>query len=218
MQVTKFKLTAKGFDGCMIIIYSDGHFKSVVNEFSPLLSDKQLNYILGNIPDDPNLLIATFELKSPGKITVVLSSDPTELADPVMEKMATNKKVALWCRLYEEKTKRKYKTNKSEAGKLSNLVVNAIDLESLIRVYLAAEEWYLKPKSVSNFIVKYNEVRALAFSPAAKSYPLPYSEAYDAKLTTADRVGYWKFLRENGYTFLDNGRVRKWVKKEVNNV
>lgn len=207
----------------MIIVYADGHFKSVVNEFNPTLSDKQLQFILHNITEEAAYLLPTFEAKAPGKITIIQTTEATELHDPINEKAAVNIKVAIWCRLYEKHIKEttgnslKYKTNAAERGKLDRLTINEIDFEKLVTVYFNSNEWYLKPKSVSNFVVKLNEVRALTFAPAPKkTYPLPYSEVYDVKLPQSERVKYWQFLRDNGYTHVSDGRVNTWVKRQTN--
>lgn len=227
MQLTKFKITTASCPGYMVVIYQDNNFKSVLNEFKPALSEKQLNAILNYIPNDPTAIEGIFIAKYGDRVKVepvkAIGAEPE--TDPTPD-YPVNEKIALWCRHYSANHKDgldqpvKYKTGQAEAGKIKALPVTPGELDYLLGVYFAADEWYLKPKSISNFVKKYNEVRAIAYAqggPKKKKFPLPYDANVFNNLGTNDQREYWDYLRENGYVFEPpNGRGSgKWVKKQT---
>jgi hypothetical protein len=223
MELTKFKITAQKCTGYMMVIYQDNNFKSVLNEFKPALTEKQLNVILTCIPNDPTQIQPIFQQAWPGKITVepvkAIGAEPEQPAPDY----PVNEKIALWCRLYAEYTKDeagndlKYKTGAAEAGKIKALAVTPDDLEFILHAYFKSNEWFTIPKSISNFVKKYNEIRALAYAKPAvktKNFPLPFDANYFNNLGTNDKRLYWDHLRANGYKWVDApGRGGKWEKQ-----
>lgn len=224
MKITKYKITADKCSGHMIVTYNDGEFKSILNEFNPPLNERQLNGILNYIPKDPKNIIAMFVAQYGQKVKVeavkAIGAEPEQDASP---EFPVNEKIALWCNFYAANHKDdlqqpvKYKTGPAEAGKLKQLPVSAEELQHLFEVYFKADEWYLKPKSISNFVKKYNEIRALAYAaaPAKKrTFPLPFDAVYFGNLNTTDKHAYWQYLRDNGYKWVEKiaGRPGKWEK------
>ncbi len=227
MQLKKFKITAPSCKGYMMVVYNEGNLKSILNEFNPPLSEKQLNSLLNYIPNSPDAIEAMFISKYGKKVTVepvrTIGEEPEQDASP---DFPANEKIALWCRFYAANVKDKldkpvkYKTGPAESGKMKALPVTPEELEYLLETYFKSKEWYLKPWSISNFIKHYNEVRALAFAkvPAkTKDYPLPFDEVYFARLGFMEKQEYHKYLRDNGYKFEANpGRGGKWIKQHTN--
>ncbi|PLW90005.1 hypothetical protein [Mucilaginibacter sp.] len=227
MNLTKYKITAHNLSGYMMVIYQDDAFKSVLNEFKPALTEKQLNVILSCIPNDPAQIQPIFKQSWAGKLFVepvkAIGSEPDQQAAPI--DYPAKDKIALWCRLYEEHTKDeagtgiKYKTGAAEAGKIKALAVTPDELEFILKAYFVSKEWFTLPKSISNFIKKYNEIRAMAYSkpvPKVKNFPLPFDPIYFHNLNTNDQRLYWDHLRANGYKWVDApGRGGKWEKQHT---
>jgi hypothetical protein len=223
MQLTKFKITASKCPGHMIVVYNNGTFKSILNEFNPPLTEKQLNCILNYIPNNPKEIVGMFAAAWGNKITVepvrAIGAEPEEEATPGYP---VNEKIALWCRFYADYHKDdlgqpvKYKTGAAEAGKLKGLPVSPEELTELFDVYFKADEWWSKPKSISNFVKKYNEIRAITYArtpPKSRKFPLPYDENTYNSLSFTDKRAYHDYLRESGYRWETNpGRGGKWVK------
>lgn len=126
---------------------------------------------------------------------IILESEPA---------MATNQKVALWCRLYEQHKGLKYRVTGKDAGMLSKLPLN----EDLLAWYLNdkdmpqnATTWLWRGKqSVANLARYWNEVRAAMAAPAASRWPDHYSKEYERKLTGEDITAYRRHLRSIGLT------------------
>lgn len=212
----------------MVVTYNEGHLKSIINEFNPPLKENQLNGILNYITANPNELQAMFLSKYQGKILVepvkAIGSEPE--ADPTPG-FPVNEKIALWCRHYMDNVTDelnqpvKYKTGPAEAGKLKALPVTPEELDNLFNVYFKSNEWYLKPKSISNFVKKYNEVRALAYAKApAKThkFPIPFDVNHFNRLDTMEKRAYHEYLKAEGYRFEPNPgsnprRGGNWIKQ-----
>lgn len=228
MQLRKYKITTPTAPGYMMVIYHDDNFKSVLNEFKPPLNEKQLNALLNFIPNDPLTIEAIFIAKYGDRVKVepvhAIGAEPVQQM-PEVAAYATNDKIALFCSLYAASHKDadgspvKYKTGAAEAGKIKALAVTPDELELLLEVYFKSQEWYLKPKSISNFIKKFNEVRALAYTKATvkvRTFPLPFDAIYFGNLSTMDQRMYWEYLRENGYHWEAHpGRGGKWIKNTI---
>jgi len=224
MELTKYKIKASGIEGYLLVIYNDNHFKSCLNEFKKPLDETQLSYLLKRIPENSAALPQLFA-PAGDKITVERIKqigEEIEPVDPQAASFETKDKIALWCNHYAANHKDgdgnpvKYKTGPAEAGKLKNLVVTPLELESLLVIYFESNEWFLKPKSISNFIKKFNEVRAIAYAkPLPKKFPLPYSEAYFNDLDLMGKRNYHAFLKANGYEYQHSAvHGVKWVLKQ----
>ena len=216
MELTKYKITSETFEGFFMVVYQGSHFKSVLNEVKTVLNDKQVNFILNHITDDPKLLKGTIEHHSKSKLLVEPVSDQESDQDP--EGAPARDKIGIFCAFYEKYTTVKYKTGAAEAGKMKALGVTLDELETILKAYFESDEWYLKPKSISNFIKKYNEVRTIAYArPTNKpkrNYPLPYDHSFFLTLDTNGQREYWSILKANGYVSkYTAGRGTIWVKQ-----
>ena len=197
----------------MMVTYQDCHLKSITNEFDPPLTELQLNIILNRIPDDPEQLIPLINEKYEGKI-LIESISPGDTLPVCVIDYPVNKKIALFCELYEASVGIKYKAGAADAGKIKTLAITPDELRFLLEVYFKADLWYLKPKSIANFIKKYNEIRALALSgPEKIVFPLPFDPIFFNKLNQPNRYKYWDYLRANGYRYIEKyGQGGEWKK------
>jgi hypothetical protein len=201
----------------MMVVYQDGHLKSILNEFKPALTEQQLNIILNRIPDDPGQLIPLINEKYAGKIMVehikAIGNEPDQ---PLADYQA-NKKIAMFCEFFEAKTRVKYKVSQSDSGKVSQLKANGAEWEKLMQTYFDSNNFlFLNKYSISNIAKYWNELRVEAFGkPTTKNYPIPFDMAFFKTLDLMGQREYWKALREAGYVYeAANNREGKWVKKK----
>jgi hypothetical protein len=215
MNLIKYKITATKTPGYMIVLYQDGHFKSILNEFKPPLTEKQLNVLLNLIPDDHEDLIALINANGyRGKI--IAERIKGIGSEPELEGMSANLVIALFCEFYEAKTRIKYKVSAPDAGKISQLKAQESEWYKLFQTYFDSDNFLFKNKyCISNLVKYYNELRLEAFGkPAGKSYPIPYDAGYFKTLDYTEQRAYWAALREAGYVFeKPKSGEGSWVKK-----
>jgi len=197
----------------MMVVYQDNHFKSVLNEFKPPLTEKQLNLLLNQIPDDHTQLEALVAANLGQRVKVERVKAIGEVPALTDNEYPVNEKIALFCELFEKSQGIKYKTCAADIGKLKALTLPADELRFVLEVYFSSNEWYLTPKSIANFIKKFNEVRVLAYGkPKPKTFPLPYNHEHFVKLGLNDKRDYQNYLRANGYVFQHNSvRGGTWI-------
>lgn len=109
--------------------------------------------------------------------------------------MPANKKIALFCGIYETFKGIKYKVSPADSGKIKLIKID----EPMLTAYFKSENFLFKGKhSISNLVKYYNELLAeIAAGPASK-FPDHWSKAFEDKLKDDDRKDYWKHLRELG--------------------
>lgn len=114
----------------------------------------------------------------------------------------TNKKLALWCRMYELHKKVKYKVSASDSGKMKALAIT----EELLNYYLNddklpqnATTWLFRGKqSIANLVKYQNEVRTSMAQGAPSRFPNAYSADYERKLDGPGITEYRKHLASLG--------------------
>lgn len=118
-----------------------------------------------------------------------------DLGFSLTEMMPTNEKIALYCRLYEQKTGLKYKVSPADAGKMKGLKITY----DLLVFYFASENFLFKNKySIGNLTKYYNEL-CVEFANAGKSkHPNSWSLEYENKLKGKELSDYWAHLRSLG--------------------
>jgi len=217
MDRIRYKLTSSKLNGFLLITYIDGHLKSILIEVKPGLNDEQW-YHLGSIISSNH---SKLSLKALEKLNLTITTtDIEEQEPPNVELVSTHNRVALFCAAYKTAYHINYSATKQDGGKLKNLPISATDYLPLLNIYMQSTEWYLHPKSISNFIGKINEVRLLYKNPQAlekkTNWPIPFDAGYNNMLTDDKRKEYYAALRAAGYRFRDNpGRGGKWEKVEV---
>lgn len=118
-----------------------------------------------------------------------------QLGFKVAKLMPTNHKLALFCRMYEQYKKIKYKVSAPDAGKVKTLKLD----EALLKHYFESETFIFKEKqSIANLAKYYNELRAEIVAGVKGKYPNGYSPDYFKKLPPNEWGGYWEHLRGLG--------------------
>ena len=211
MKISKYRLTTAGREGSAILVYENGYFKSLLNEFKPCLNDSALNYILNLIPADEASIndILVNRLTAKSKLE--------KLGDDAV--LPVNQAIALFCDYYQAKTKVQYRVSKADAGKMSVLKQKGTEWQKIFQVYFDSQDFLFKNKwSISNLVKYWNELRLEVYgtkSVPTRNYPIPYSHAFFLELDVNEQREYWKHLRMNGYEFKGSGvRGGEWVKKE----
>lgn len=209
MKLSKYRVTVAGFEGCALIVYENGSFKSFLTDVKPPFNQTQLNWLLSRLPDQEMMLAETLIIQAGRKMTVELVTNSG--------KLPANQVIALFCDYYYIKNKIKYKATKAYGGKLNSLNENEHDWQRLLHGYFNSSNFLFKNKySIANLVKYWNELRAEVFGkPVMKEFTLPYSHSLFVQLDTNDQRAYWKFLRENGYEFKKDHRGKgEWVLKE----
>ncbi|MBD3748961.1 MAG: hypothetical protein IE931_05650 [Sphingobacteriales bacterium] len=211
MNKVSYQVSSAKLSGHLIITYFNGHLKRIESELKEPLTEQQWYWISSVItPEHKDFRIAALEkLNLKVKVLMAKTSEPSEM-------IPTNEKISQFCAAFEKKFSIKYKATKTDGGKFKALPLGRDEFEALLNLYMQSDEWYLKPKSIANFIGKINELRLLFKAPAAASkFPIPYDREYDQRLTQDKRNEYYAALRAAGYVYRNNpGRLGKWLKKE----
>lgn len=118
------------------------------------------------------------------------------------EDIPTNKKIALWCRIWAEFKPVKYTMVGADAGRIKGIRLS----EELLRWYLNDKDmpqtpatWHWRGKqSVSNLVRYYNEVRAAMVAPPESKHPDHWSREHMMKLDGPSIAEYHKHLKSLG--------------------
>lgn len=119
----------------------------------------------------------------------------TKLGFVIAQAMPANEQIALFCRLYENRTGVKYKVSPADAGKMKGLKLS----NELLECYFASENFLFKNKySIANLAKYYNELRVELANRGKSHHPNYWDASYEAKLKTEELPGYWAHLRSLG--------------------
>lgn len=118
----------------------------------------------------------------------------------VTKQAASNEKLALFCRLYEQHKGVKYQVSPRDAGMIGQVSIN----ELILQVYFTSGNVLFKDKqSIGNLLKFYNpllaEVAAAGKPKPAHEFPDHWNAAFHAKLTPAQSSAYYKHLHALGY-------------------
>ena len=196
--MTTYELHSNKIKGDFTISFKDGYLNAVKMEFTECLNAEQHAMLFSTIP------FAETDLPKLAKLG--LSVTPVK---------GTAEKIALFCRLYEQHVKIKYKVSGADTGKIKHIAVT----EPILVHYFSSENFLFKNKySISNLVKYWNELQAEIITNSKGSYPDQWSEAFEAKLTSQlELTKYWAHLRSCGLEVKKDprtGRVIDWVKKE----
>lgn len=194
-MISKYQLFSEKLEGFIVLVYENGHFKSLVCEFGREMDKDQFSKLKQHIP----LLEAEV-----GKLSVL------GLLPKGKAPLKTNEKIAAFCRFYEEHLKIKYKVSPSDSGKLKLVKVD----EDLLKVYFTSANFIFKNKSIGNLVKYYNELRAEAqtLKNGGLAFPNIHDPKFEKDLKPFQVPLYWKHLRSLGFQF-QNGQ---WKKPEKN--
>lgn len=181
-------------DGYLELSYREGYLNELKLAFKEVLNEGAFYRLLASLPYEEHRLAGWIE--------------STGLK---MEKqLANNERIALFCRLYENKTGVKYKVSPADGGKMKGLKLS----NELLACYFASENFLFKNKySIGNLTKYYNELCVELANVGKSSYPNHWSEAFENKLKGKELASYWAHLRNLGLTPKKDrlGRTVEWV-------
>jgi hypothetical protein len=166
--------------GSLKLGYLDGYLNLIEMDFKePLKSDKY-DMLMMSLPQEETHL-----------------EGMKKLGFTISEEMATNQKVALFCRIYKEVHELPYKASRQDGGKLKNIKLT----EELVKHYMHSDNFLFKGKhSVGNLVKYYNEL-LLDFKEKdepVNRFPNKYDREFEKKLQGAEVSAYWAHLRKLG--------------------
>ena len=127
----------------------------------------------------------------------------------LIQEEAANKKIALFCRLYEKYKSIKYKASRRDGGMIKNITVT----EDMLKHYFESESFNFKGKqSVNNLVRYYNELLQEIATKGTSEFPNHWSKEYENKLDTVKIQEYWKHLRRMGLRHVKDavGNTKEW--------
>lgn len=120
-----------------------------------------------------------------------------------------NKKIALFCRMYEKYKGIKYKATARDGGMIKNITLS----EDLLKHYFESESFNFKGKqSINNLGRYYNELLQEIAAKGKTQYPNHWSKEFESKLNSVQMQEYWAHLRRMGLRPIKDtiGIVKDW--------
>lgn len=189
-----YSLTSKKLKGLIRVSFVNGVFNAIETDIKEPLNHGQFTALMENVPfTDAHIHV----FKS--------------LGFDISLEQATNEKIALFCRLYEERVGVKYKVSRADSGKMKEIKVDEVLLKHYF--FTSTNFIFLNKYSIANLVKYYNELNAEIASLGQGSHPAHYSKEYEKKLQPDEIAGYWKHLRGLGLKPKKNhvGNVIDWV-------
>ncbi|WP_286803380.1 MULTISPECIES: hypothetical protein [Sphingobacterium] len=192
-----YKLTSQKIEGCLYVTFSHGFLNTIEIAVKCPLNEGQFRGLMISIP----------------YVEEQIASKSNQIGltcDKIVE-MATNKKVAMFCMMYEKYNRIKYKASRQDGGKISSIKIT----EEILKHYFESENFLFKGKhSISNLVRYYNELLLEISKKGKVGFPNTWSKDYADKLSPADLSLYWKHLRSLGLQPKKDrlGNTVDWVK------
>lgn len=126
-----------------------------------------------------------------------------------VQEETANKKIALFCRMYEKYKGIKYKATARDGGMIKNIKLT----EDLLKHYFESEGFNFKGKqSINNLVRYYNELLQEIAAKGTSEFPCYWSKEYENKLDTVKMREYWAHLRRMGLRPIKDtvGNVKEW--------
>ncbi|WP_336834395.1 hypothetical protein [Sphingobacterium siyangense] len=176
-----YKLTSQKIDGCLYVTFDQGFLKAIEIAIKSPLNEGQFRGLIISIPYIEEQIAS--------------KSNQIGLSCEKIVEMATNKKVAMFCIMYEKYNRIKYKASRQDGGKISSIKIT----EEILKHYFESENFLFKGKhSISNLVRYYNELLLEISKKGNVGFPNTWSKDYADKLSPADLSLYWKHLRGLG--------------------
>jgi hypothetical protein len=173
-----YQLTSKS--GSLKLGYLDGYLNLIEMDFKEPLKPDKYDMLMMSLPQQEELI-----------------KGMQKLGFTITEEMATNNKVAMFCRIYKEVHELPYKASRQDGGKLKNIKLT----EDLVKHYMHSDNFLFKGKhSIGNLVKYYNEL-LLDFKEKDKpvnAFPSKYDRAFESKLQGKQVSEYWAHLRGLG--------------------
>lgn len=192
-----YKLTSQKLEGCLRVAFEDGFLKSIEINFQSPLNMGQFQGLMISIPYvEEEIQIKSKQLGLACEKEIII---------------AANKKIAMFCEVYEKYNKVKYKATRQDGGKIREITITPDILDS----YFQSDNFLFKGKhSISNLVRYYNELRIEISKKGKSSFPDSWSRSYAEKLSPDKLQAYWKHLRDLGLKPKKDGvgNTIDWIK------
>lgn len=188
-----YRLTSDRLDGYLQATYNGGYLNNLELVLKKPMNEFQFNAFVRLTPyrEDPE------KFKELGLHVEVVQEQPA------------NKKIALFCLLYEKYKGIKYKATARDGGMIKNIKVS----EELLKHYFESESFNFKGKhSVNNLVRYYNELLQEIAGKGKAQYPNHWSKDFESKLNSVQMQEYWAHLRRMGLKPYKDavGNVKEW--------
>lgn len=174
-----YKMTTTKLDGYIQVTYINEFLNTIEINFKKPMTSVQFDSLIRLIPYGIDL--DRFRLMG--------------LHVEEVKEMPANKKIALFCKVYEQYKGIKYKASRRDGGLIKQVVIN----EDLLKHYFESEKFNFKDKqSVYNLVCYYNELLQDIAAKKKPKFPNTWSQDYANKLSPAELSDYWKHMRSLG--------------------
>lgn len=174
-----YKLTSSRINGYLQVTYFNGYLNLFEVAVKEPLKDAQFVALIKHIPYDNDIGVFT-------QLGLTI--------EEIIE-VPANKKIALFCLMYEKYKGIKYNASRRDGGMIKSIVVK----EDLLKHYFESESFSFKGKqSINNLVRYYNELLQEIAGVGKSKFPDTWSQEYANKLQPAELSEYWKYLRSLG--------------------
>lgn len=188
-----YRLTSDSLDGYMQATYHKGYLNTFEIAIKTPMSEFQFNALVRLMP----------YREDAGRFREL------GLQVQLIQEEAANRKIALFCLLYEKYKGIKYKASPRDGGMIKNIKVS----EELLKYYFESESFNFKGKhSVNNLTRYYNELLQEIAAKGKAQYPNHWSKDFESKLNSVQMQEYWAHLRRMGLKPIKDavGNVKEW--------
>jgi hypothetical protein len=193
-MITTYTLTGKKIAGHIELQYTDGFLNAIKLAFKEQLNE-----------DKFRLLFDTIAQREEG------IEHLRRLGFDITQELASNEKLALFCKYYEQHKGIKYKVSAADTGKIKLIKLTDI----MLTAYFESQNFMFKGRhSISNLVKYYNELLAEIAANGKSKHPDTFIKAYQDKLSQKALPEYWNHLRSLGFMPKKDrlGNVTDWVK------
>ncbi|MEZ2337668.1 hypothetical protein AB6735_18625 [Mucilaginibacter sp. RCC_168] len=197
--MSNYTLTSDRLNGHIELQYKEGLLTCILIAVKEPLNERQFNSIVSSVTQK--------ESDIQQLLTLGLN---------ITETLPTNKKIDLFCRLYEFYKKVKYIVHPADTGKIKLIRID----EPMLTAYFTSDNFIFKNKhSISNLVRYYNELRAEIAQGSSSKHPNHWSKTHEVGLDEAGLREYWAHLRGLGLTPVRDrvGNVTDWIPNQTQN-
>lgn len=179
MEKKTYRLTTDKLEGHIQVTYFNGLLNIIEISFNKPMSEFQFDALVRLMPYRLDL----DKFRMLGLHVEQVTEEPA------------NKKIALFCSLYEKYVGIKYKASRQDGGKIKGIKVD----EQILTHYFQSHSWIFHKKwSISNLVRYYNELMQEIATKDKPLHPNSWSQDYAAKLSPSELSDYWRHLRGLG--------------------
>lgn len=206
MKKRTYKVSSKNTSGYLLLTYVNGVLKEVKTRFRKKLSHMIWARWKHAMPYDETVLLEVAKYRHG-----IVVEEKDNAKNP-----ALGTKVALFCRHYRAHNPLNYQVNKQVGEQRFLKDVEVTD--DLMKAYFACDEWWSKPKSISNYAKNFNTLKGWMKSPNPGNHPDSWNEEYSRKLDAQGLMAYREHLWGLGLIPKKDstGKTIDWVPRNTN--